>query len=78
MFWTAFNFIIDVFAQIVNFFFFVDLGGVNMAMFIGGAFVFGVALKVFGILMGSYNGDSLIVSKESKRAIAREYRKGHK
>ena len=78
MFWTAFNFIINVFAQIVNFFFFIDLGGANMAMFIGGIFAFGIALKVFAIFMGSYNGDSLMVSKESKRAIARDYRKGHK
>lgn len=76
MFWQAFNFIVSVFSEIIDFFFFTDLGGANMAQFIGGMFIFGIAWKVFMVFMGAYRGDSSMVSKESKYAQRKEYRKG--
>lgn len=75
MFWQAFNFIVSVFSQIVDFFFFTDLGGANMATFLGGMFVFGIAWKVFSILMGVNLGKST-VSSAAKHEQMRSYRKG--
>lgn len=75
MFWEAFNFIVSVFSQIVDFFFFTDLGGANMATFIGGMFVFGIAWKVLVILMGVSVGKSP-VSSAAKHEQMRSFRKG--
>lgn len=56
MFWEAFNFVVIVFSDAIDFIFFTDLGGANLAQFIGGMFIFGIAWTVFMVIAGGSFG----------------------